>query len=117
MCEMRSCWRVGIAQNAVFSIVLWLRWLGKSAAKNGRVQRIALDAVAQERFGSPKSFKTGRFGAFFEDFEVQARKIWRESDLEAKIVTTWQPRSIFGSSDPQNLHQAAAREQFGSRKS
>ena len=51
MCEMRRF---------CFPIVLWLRWLGKSAPKNGRVRRIGCPrcrqnlrhAVARERFGS-----------------------------------------------------------------
>ena len=30
------------AKCSVFSIVLWLRWLGKSAPKNGRVQLVSL---------------------------------------------------------------------------
>ena len=57
-----------------FSIVLWLRRLGKSAPKNGRVRRICC----------PRCDKICTTPA-------------RESDLEVKIVKNWRRRSTFGS--------------------
>ena len=63
-----------------------------------------------------KLLKTRRLGALLE---VELGKICttpaRESDLEVKIVKTWQVRSTFGSWAPQNLHHACARERFGSQ--
>ena len=58
----------------VFSIVLWLRRLGKSAPKNGQVRRICC----------PRCDKICTTPA-------------RESDLEVKIVKKWHGRSTFGS--------------------
>ena len=52
-----------------FSIVLWLRRLGKSAPKNGRVRSAAQDEA--------KICTTSA----------------RESDLEVKIVKNWHDRS------------------------
>ena len=75
-----------------FSIVLWLRWLGKSAPKNGRARRICC----------PRCGKICTTPA-------------RESDLEVKIVKNWQRRTTFGSWSRQNLHHACARERFGSQ--
>ena len=75
-----------------FSIVLWLRWLGKSAPKNGRVRRTCC----------PKCDKICTTPA-------------RENDLEAKIVKNWHGRSTFGSSSRPNLHHACARERFGNQ--
>ena len=90
MCDIRI-WRVGIARNAMFSIVLWLRWLGKSIPKNGRAQRIGwrcgkiCTTPARER-----PLKNERFGALLE---AKADKICttpaRENDLEVKIVKSW----------------------------
>ena len=89
MCDMRI-WRVGIARNAVFfSIVSWLRWLGKSPPKNGRARRIRC----------PRCDKICTTPA-------------RESDLEVKIVKNCHGRSIFGSWSRQNLHHACARERL-----
>ena len=68
-----------------FSIVLWLRWLGKSAPKNGRVRRIC--TPARESDLEVKIVKTEGAGTFLE---VEVVKICttpaRESDLEVKIV-------------------------------
>ena len=75
-----------------FSIVLWLRWLGKSAPKSGRVRRICW----------PRCAKICTAPA-------------RERDLEVKIVKNWGCGSTFGSSSRQNLHHACARERFGSQ--
>ena len=55
-----------------FSIVLWLRWLGKSAPKNGRVRRICC----------PRCGKICTTPA-------------RESDLEVKIVQKLRVREHF----------------------
>ena len=75
-----------------FSIVLWLRRLGKSAPKNGRVRRICC----------PRCDKICTTPA-------------RESDLEVKIVKNWGCGSTFGSWSRQILHHACARERFGSQ--
>ena len=75
-----------------FSKVLWLRRLGKSAPKNGRVRRIGC-------------WRCGKICA------TPAR----ENDSEVKIVKNWQPRSTFGSCSRQNLHHACARQRFGSQ--
>ena len=64
-----------------FSIVLWLRRLGKSAPKNGRVRRIGCPRchqnlhhpVARERLGSQNLKKAESLGAFFE---VEIRSIF-----------------------------------------
>ena len=56
-------WRVGIARNAVFSIVLWLCWLAKSASKNGSCG-----------------------GSAAQDVDKICATLWRESDTEVKIV-------------------------------
>ena len=80
------------AKCRVFSIVLWLRRLGKSAPKNRRARRICC----------PRCDKICTTPA-------------RESDLEVKNVKNWQRRSTFGSWSRQNLHHACARERFGSQ--
>ena len=58
-----------------------------------------------------KSLKTDGLGALLE---VQVGKICtapaRESDLEVKIVKSWEVRRAFGNSSRQNLHHACARE-------
>ena len=54
-----------------FSIVFWLRRLGKSAPKNERVQ-------------------CG--GSAAQDVAKICTTLWRESDLEVKIVKNWQRR-------------------------
>ena len=66
-------WRVGIARHAVFSIVLWLRWLGKSAPKNGSCGGSAAQDVAKfaprlraRAISKSKSLRTERFGALLE---------------------------------------------------
>ena len=94
------------AKCCVFSIVLWLRWLGKSAPKNGRVRRICCPrcgkictAPARESDLEVKiEKKTEGAGALLE---VEVAKICttpaRESDLEVKIVKNWHGRSTFGS--------------------
>ena len=91
MWDMRI-WRVGIARNAVFSIVLWLRWLRKSAPKNGSCGGSAAPDVA-------KICTTPA----------------RESDLEVNIVKNSRARGAFGSSSRQNLHHACARARFGNQ--
>ena len=55
-----------------FSIVLWLRRLGKSAPKNGSC-------------GGPTA----------EDVAKICTTLWRESDLEVKIVKNGHARSAF----------------------
>ena len=75
-----------------FSIVLWLRRLGKSAPKNGSCR-----------------------GSAAQDVAKLCTTPARESNLEVKIVKNWQRRSTFASSSLQNLHHACARERFGSQ--
>ena len=94
-----------------FSIVLWLRWLGKSAPKNGRVRRICW----------PRCGKICTTPARESDLEVKIVKNWeprstfgnwscttpsRKNDLEVKIVKNWEVRSTFGSWSRQNLRHA-----------
>ena len=77
-----------------FSIVLWLRWLGKSAPKNGRVRRICCprcDKIcttpARQRFGSQNCKKTQGAGAFLQvEVAKSCTTPAREHDLEVKIV-------------------------------
>ena len=77
-----------------FSIVLWLRWLGKSAPKNGGRGGSAAQDVAKfaprlraRAIRKSKSLKNDSFGTLLE---VQVAKICapptRENDLEVKIV-------------------------------
>ena len=101
-----------------FSIVLWLRRLGKSAPKNGRRrcrQKFAPRCGART-IPKSKSLKRGMIGPLFE---VQACKIctmlWRESDSEVNIVKARHDRSTFWSWSPENLHHAVARERLGSQ--
>ena len=75
-----------------FSIVLCLRWLGKSPPKNGRVRRIGC-----------------------QDVDKICTTPARENGLEVKIVKNWQSRSTFRSWSRQNLHHACARERFESQ--
>ena len=86
MCDMRI-WQVRIARNAVF-FNSWLRWLGRSAPKNGRARRTCCP--------------------------IEAGKICttsaRESDLEVKIVKNWGRGSIFGRSRRRKICTKPARE-------
>ena len=76
-----------------FSIVLWLRWLGKSAPKNGCGGSVAQNVtkfaprLRARAIWKSKSLKTEVAGALLE---VGVAKICttpaRESDLEVKIV-------------------------------
>ena len=77
-----------------FSIVLWLRWLGRSAPKNGGGGGSAAQDVAKfaprlraRAIWKSKSLKTEGAGALLE---VEVGKICatpaRENDLEVKIV-------------------------------
>ena len=86
-----------------FSIVLWLRWLGKSAPKNGRVRRICwprcgkiCTTPARRAIWKSKSLKTEGAGALLD---VEVGKICttpaRENDLEVKIVKTPGARDVF----------------------
>ena len=73
MCEMRGFWWVGIALLR-FSIVLWLRKLGKSASKNRRAQRVGCPrcrnctTLCQGTIRKSKSLsqKSGSVGTLFE---------------------------------------------------
>ena len=63
-----------------------------------------------------KSWKAGMPGALLEvDLDKICTTPARENDLEVKIVKNWGVRRTFGSSASQNLHQACARERFGSQ--
>ena len=60
-----------------FSIVLWLRWLGKSAPKNGRVRRICCPrrgkictTLWRESDSKSKSLKNTRVSDHFLRFKV-----------------------------------------------
>ena len=76
-----------------FSIVLWLRCLGKSGPKNGRVRRICcprcrkICTTPARAIWKSKSLKTEGAGALLE---VEVGKICttpaRDNDLEVKIV-------------------------------
>ena len=93
-------WRVGSVRNAVFSIVLWLRWLEKSAPKNGRVRRIGCPrcrenlhhACARERFGSQNRKKLRVREHFWklksEKFapRLRARTIWKSKPLKNGMI-------------------------------
>ena len=79
-----------------FSIVLWLRWLGKSAPKNGRVRRTGCPrcqenlhhACARERFGSQNRQKPAVSGHFLKSKSpkfapcLRARAIWKSKSLK-----------------------------------
>ena len=75
-----------------FSIVLLLRRLAKVGPKNGSCG-----------------------GSAAQDVDKICTTPARESDLEVKIVKNWQAQSTFGSSASQNLHNACARDRFGSQ--
>ena len=76
-------WRVGIARNAVFSIVSWLRGLAKAGPKSGSCE-----------------------GSAAQDVDKICTTPALESDLEVKIVKNWRRRGTFGSGTSQNLHQS-----------
>ena len=96
MREMKSFWRVGIARNAVFSRILWLCSLAKTAPKDGRVWEHFLKfkpakftpRCGERAVSNSKTVKTGA-GSLFE---IQVCKICttlrRKSDCEAKTVQT-----------------------------
>ena len=88
-----------------FSIVLWLRGLGKSGPKNGRVRRICrwrrgkcAPRLRARTIWKSKSLKTDSVGTLFEfeDAKICTTPA-REHDLEIKIVKNWEVRSTFGS--------------------
>ena len=99
-------WRVGIARNTVFfqSFVASKVRKGRSEKRGGAKDRLPkmstkfAPRLRARTIWKSKLLKTGMFGALLE---VEPRKICtapaRESDLEAKIVKTWQVRSTFGS--------------------
>ena len=100
MCEMRRFWRVGTARNAMFFHSFALRWLGKSAPKNGRARGLGYLDVA----------RICTTPASENDLEVKIVKNWhvresqiakicttpaRESDLEVKTVKAPGARTTF----------------------
>ena len=93
-------WRVGIARNAVFSTVSWLRGLAKSAPKNGscgaaedRLPKMSTKFRARAIW-KPKSLKLEGFGPLLE---AELRKIGGARGISAKKGTTLHVRSAFGS--------------------
>ena len=100
------------AKCCVFSVVLWLHWLGKSAPKNGSCGGSAAQDVAKicttparESDLEIKIVKTERFGTLLE---VEVTKIGttpaRENDLDVKIVKNWRARGNFGCSSRKKLN-------------
>ena len=83
-----------------FSIVLWLRCLGESAPKNGRVRRIGClrcrqnlqHACARERFGSQNRQKLAASEHFWKLNSVKfaprlrARAIWKSKSLKTGMA-------------------------------
>ena len=98
--------RVGIARNAVFfhSFVASKVRKGRSEKQGGAKDRLLkmptkfAPRLRARAIWKSKSLRHGRFGALLE---VELDKICttpaRESDLEVKILKTWQVRSTFGS--------------------
>ena len=99
-------WRVGIARNAVFfhSFVASKACKGRSEKRGGAKDRLPkmstkfAPRLRARAIQKSKSLKTGRFGALLEaELGKNCTTPARESDLEVKIVKTWQVRSTFGS--------------------
>ena len=61
-------------------------------------------------------FKTDGFGALLEvEMLKKCTPLWREAHVEVKMYKTLQPRSAFGSSDVEKVHDAVARSTFRSQ--
>ena len=91
-------WQVGIARNAVFSIVLWLRHFGKQIPKTGvaedRLPKMSPNFAPRlraRRVWKSKSLKIGGVGAFFEVQVAKicttpAREVWKSKSLKTGSV-------------------------------